>query len=384
MRTTFFKSRILLLLTAMLMLAGPALAVTPANTTIENIATLNFDGLGSPIEASVNITVTLLAQPPTLSRPIDNTIPETDPNTVVYRLTTNANGPDDFLLTQTGYNTANLTGASTEALYYQNGTTTLVLSSTISLGATAAKETTTVGNLTITVPYDGDNTGSNINGLSADDLITIGANDYEIASISENPATGTAIITLKTTLLTQVDPGTLITEYQLFDMFIATVGTVATDGLDANIDVATKAASVANSTLSDTDPQHRTNVSSASFKKYVRNIDTVSGTGTPVDLNGTNFYSAGVTAIPGETLEYALVIETSTTGLTNAVVTDTPPAFTIYQTSTTFYNANGAGEVAITDNASAPFMPLTDTGHNLGTIPGSETWVVKFQVKLEE
>ncbi len=382
MRIKFWLLFLLLLLPTWLMVAE-AQAVTPANTTISNTASLVYDGQATPITASVDVKVSLVPRTPTLSKPTvltqgpdDNSVAESQPSTANYRLTTNSNGPDTFNLTQ-AMSPTNLTGTSGTVTYLQGATPI----TSITLGATAASLAASSGQPSITVPYDGNNGDSAVNGIKVNDLVRIGSdaagNDYIVQGISENPGGGTAIITFTTNLVAGVGIGDLLREYQLFDMKIANVGTAT--GANPYVDVTTTATSTTNGAATVNDV-HRTNVVQIGFAKYIRNVDTPNGSGTPVTLNTHPFFptSGGVTAAPGETIEYALVVTTAAAGLTGGVLTDTAPAFTTYVLSSTYKD----GATLIPDVAGA--LPLLSPGYALGTIVGAQTVIITFQVKLDE
>jgi len=91
----------------------------------------------------------------------------------------------------------------------------------------------------------------------------------------------------------------------------------------------------------------------ASFAKYVRNVTTsAAGTGTAYSYNSINYYPAGVTAKPGDILEYILVSTNSGSGpVSAAVVTDVLP--TSYVTLKA--NAYGSGkEVQYVPDSTVP------------------------------
>jgi hypothetical protein len=378
----------LLALPLLLLSVGGAWASTPANTLIRNTATLTGTGLPAEgITASVEVKIDLVAQKPTLSRPTvltqmpdNSSAAENAAVTVSYRLTTNANGPDTFVISQESYTAVNLSGDS--------GAATYTLTS-IPLGATAVAATAAVGATSITVPYDGTGSGAGgtINGIAQNTLIRIGDYDYTVASVAENPATNLATINLTPALQAAVDQGDPIREYQLFEMKIANSGTVTTGGDPAYLDVSTRATSQANNTLFDADSTtnsagnasdgHRTNVVSIAFNKYVRNDSNTNGSGAFSTFYGQNFYptTGAVTAAPGNVLEYALVITTSAAGLTGGIVTDTVPAFTTYQP--------GSFAVNNTPVADGGTLPLI-AGYPLGAISGAQTIVITFQVKVNE
>jgi uncharacterized repeat protein (TIGR01451 family) len=64
----------------------------------------------------------------------------------------------------------------------------------------------------------------------------------------------------------------------------------------------------------------------ATLTKYVRNVSLPSGSGVPYIYSGVNYYPTGVTAKPGDILEYILVANNSASGAVSAsVVTDILP-----------------------------------------------------------
>ena len=94
------------------------------------------------------------------------------------------------------------------------------------------------------------------------------------------------------------------------------------------------------------------NIGQAGFAKYVRNVTTsAAGTGTPYSYNSINYYTSGVTAKPGEILEYILV-STNTSGTISAsVVTDVLP--TGYISLKTGVYSGGTKDITYVDDAGA-------------------------------
>jgi uncharacterized repeat protein (TIGR01451 family) len=142
--------------------------------------------------------------------------------------------------------------------------------------------------------------------------------------------------------------------------------------------------------------------------KYIRN-DTNAGlnTGTAdINYGGVDYYSdAGdVTANPGDTLEYLIVVANSgAASATATVLTDSVPAFTLIDT-TTFgvdtdfdgaaditdadedLEAQGDGIVYISGNAITVYLGTgaDDTAPGTGgTVTGGTTNAVLFQVDLQ-
>jgi uncharacterized repeat protein (TIGR01451 family) len=271
-----------------------------------------------------------------------------------YTVQSNANGPDTYTIA-TAYDSVNdVTGAAAPTSS----------TASITLGATAAAAIAATGQPVITVPADGVG-GTEVNGLEADDLVVIGGAIYEILSVVDN-ATGTSTITLKSNLGGAMAIGDGIFEYVSFTVDITDVG--AAGGSTNRLDLAT-------TVTSDTDGGEvysldvDINIVAITIQKFVREITgacvttictTTAGT-TNYDNGGgaSTYYDAGVEAAPGDTLEYLLVITTSTASITTALIVDTLPDFTTYVTTTTTLNA-----IAVTDEGGGGF-PL-DSGADDG------------------
>lgn len=343
MKKSFNISHILSLFVIALFVLGisqQSYAAAPANSTITNTASLIYTGISTPITASVDVSVTLVAAAPTLSAPADNTVAEGQPSTVSYTITATSNGPDTYNL-GSGLTPTNLTAPSGTATYTPNAVT---------LGATALIASATLGANTLTVPSDGA-ADSSVNGIVAGDTLVIGANTYTVASVVDN-ATGTSTITLTSNLLANVSIGTLVAEQQTFSMAIASVGAVTATGVAANVSTVTTATSVANAAQTSTDT-HVTNVVEVSFEKLVRNVTTPNGAGATV-INGQNYFltAANISAASGETLEYVIrVTAPAATPIAGAVFTDTVPTFTTYVANSTRLNT-------ITVNGDGATLPL--------------------------
>jgi len=358
-------------------------AVAPANSIITNTASLTYTGLATPITASVDIAVTLVASAPTLSAPADNTVAEGQPSSATYTVTTTSNGPDTYNLT--GVTTpTNLTGNS-------NAAYTPV---SVTLGATAPAILAAAGTSTITVPADGvADATPNVNGIAAGDTVVIEGpagtfTPYTVQSVTDN-ATGTSSITLTGTLSVDAPVGTLIAEQQSFTMDLATVGSVA--GNPASVSVATTATSVANNAMSSSDT-HVTNVLQVTMEKLVRNTTNPNGAGAPVVINGQNYFptAGGVTAVSGDVLEYAIrVTAPAGAAITGATVTDAVPAFTAYVANSTLLNTKSvagdgaasplAGGLVVDDDVPARTAGTAATGN----IAAGNTAVVTFQVTVQ-
>lgn len=341
--------------------AGTAHATTPANTLLQNTAKLVYDGNATGITTSVTVTVELV--PAAVSIAATFSAPNASVNkaenqsySATYVVQSNANGPDTYTVAGVYESTNNVSGAASPT----------TSTASLSLGATAAAASAASGQATITVPSDGASDGA-INGLAAGETVVIAGATYTIDSITDN-ASGTSSIVLTTNLASSLSLGDGIFEYRSFTVDITDVG--ANGGAVNRLDLRT-------TVTSDTTPNPvftfdvDINLVAILVDKFVRNTAgvcaTCGGAGTvSYDADGAGagtsetYYDAGVTAAPGATLEYVLVIQTSTAPITTALITDVLPDFTTYEASSTFLNG-----IAVTDEASGNPFPL-DSGSDDG------------------
>ena len=204
----------------------------------------------------------------------------------------------------------------------------------MTLGATTAAATASIGASAITVPADGTSDAS-INGVEAGDTLVIGGNTYTVSSITDN-ATGTSTINLGSNLTTNVSIADLIAERQTFYYRVtpSAIGSgTVTNTLTADDGVSTAATDDTITTITLTAP-------SVTVTKYVRNVTTgTAGGGTTISYDsgsGSNtYYSSGVTGKPGDVLEYVIQVANAGTGggATDVVINDPVPAYTTYVAS---------------------------------------------------
>ena len=143
------------------------------------------------------------------------------------------------------------------------------------------------------------------------------------------------------------------------------------------------------------------NIGLASFAKYVRNVTVPGGSGTPYAYGGNNYYLAGITAKPGDILEYIMVSTNIGTGTVSAsVVTDSLPTSYVslktggYSGGTDITYVNEAGTASYltaagdTDAASYAAPTLTvnvgtgATSSAGGTIPAGKRVFVLYQITV--
>ena len=338
------------------LLAGAALIpslafATAANTTITNTVTVNYTDAASnaqtPVEASVDISVNLVASAPLLTSPadVDPTTEDTGVN-LVYTITSTANGPDtyDFSSADTPTNMDAVATFTTPSIL---------------LGATTVAAGITAADTVITVPFDGTDDGI-VNGLAAGDTIVIDpTGTAEVATIdsideSTGAASNTVTITLTAGTTNGFTYGTLIGE-QATQTVTVTTDTITT-GTFGTHSVVTTATSV-------TAPNPATAQATATVitvrrpvldvTKYVRNGTTVAFNPLVADItvDGVDYYASGVSGNPTGTMQYLIVIDNSAAGAgtaNNIVVSDPIPQFTTFVASSIELD-DGAGTFVAQD-----------------------------------
>jgi hypothetical protein len=337
-----------------LCLSAPAWANLAANTQIINSATLSYnDGTGTKTAtASVTVTVSLVPSAPNIVAGPAQTTSYSGSATLTdsYTVTGTANGPDTYNITAAVSGSTNTSGA---------GATPTAL--TVSLGGTVttAGSTATV----IVVPSDGV-ANNNVNGIVVGATVVINGDVRTVTAVSDN-ASGTSTITLNAALSGGA-PGTgvLVAEQKVITTTV-TPGTITSSGTDVTVSDKVTIASATTSSVTATSGAVLNTFTSgvATLTKYVRNVSAASGTGTPYVYNSTNyFYSAGVTAKPGDVLEYVLVAtNSSATGSVSAsVVTDSLP--TSYVAFTKGAYTGGTDVTYVNDSGAASYLTANGTG----------------------
>jgi hypothetical protein len=376
--------------------AGSAWANTAANTQIINNATLAYnDGSGvKTLTASVTVTVSLVPAPPNITPGSPQSTSysgSTTKLTNAFTVTATANGPDTYNVTSTITTSTNTSGATTTAE-----------SSTVSLGATV----TTAGSTATVLVVPSDNVvDGKVNGIQAGSTVVVGPDTRSVQGVTDN-ASGTSTITLSTALSAVPAAGVLVAEQKTV-LVDVTAGTISTPGTNITVSKNVTITSTSNSGIAATSGSVTDTYTSgtATFAKYVRNVTTsAAGTGAPYSFNSTNYYLTGVTAKPGDVLEYILVSTNSGTGpVTSSVVTDVLPiayvalnlnAYSPGKEVTyvndsgvlTTYSAASDSDQATYVSASGTLTVYVGTGATNsagGSIPGgNKSVLVLYQVKV--
>ena len=326
---------------------GRALADVAANAQIINQATLTFDDGTGPQTANASVTVTVAHVPgiPTLDSPADDSTAYTGVDTPLdftYTITAGGNGPDTYTLSSVVTGQVNAGGAAA------------TLPANIYLGATITTTGSTVTDLY--VPADGLSDAA-VNGIAAGDTVMV-AGELRTVSGVIDPAAGTAVISLSGALSAAPGAGVAVLEQQTFTLTV-TSGTIVAAGTDITVTAETTAASAAGATPADAVVATFTS-GSATLTKYVRNVTSANGTAGvqtfTVGGSANDYYTGGVTGVPGDTLEYLLLAENAGGGdVTGCTIDDVLPTGFV----TLVTDAYGTDEVTYVDVAGATETTLS-------------------------
>jgi uncharacterized repeat protein (TIGR01451 family) len=116
----------------------------------------------------------------------------------------------------------------------------------------------------------------------------------------------------------------------------------------------------------------------ASLTKFVRNV-TIPVVGTnPFVYNATTYYQSGVTAKPGDTLEYILVASNSgTSPVTASVITDVlPTAYVALKLAA--YGASGQDIKYVSDTSAVSLLTAVSDADQAAYTGGSSTLTVNI------
>ncbi len=334
---------------------GNVWANVAANTRITNNATLSYnDGTATRTStATVTVTVALVPSAPTVTPGSAMSTQYAGASTTLtntFTVTATSNGPDTYGVTSAITASTNTSSAAA---------TVQAASASIALGAsvTLAGCTTTV----IVVPADG-TSNSSVNGIQTNSTVVINGETRTVSAVTDN-ATGTSTITLDAALTTAPAAGVLVAQ-QKSVLVDVTAGNITTSGTNItvtkNITVTSTNSSTATVTSGTVTDTYTSGL--ATLNKYVRNVTTpAAGTGS-YTYNSTTYYSSGITAKPGEVLEYILVAANGGSGaVTASVVTDAIP--TTYVTLQTGVYSSGTRDIAYYDesNGASYYSSASDT-----------------------
>ena len=399
----------LALLVILLCISAPAWANLAANTQIINSADLSyFDGAKTQhATATVTVTVSLVSGAPTIDKGGPYTTSYSGCGTTLidsFLITAGSNGPDTYNLSAAVVPGAPGTQNSTGPSAAPTPPTT-----TVFLGATV----TTVGSYgsVLIVPFDGTiDTPAKVNGIVVGSTVVIktigGDQTKQVNSIQENVPAGFTSITVNSPLSPVPPAGVLVAEQKTVTTTV-TSGCIITSGTDVTVTDTLTATSGSGSGPAMTSGTVLNTYTSgnATLTKYVRNVTTSAPGTLPAFGYGSpsnSYYLSGVTAKPGEILEYLLIAKNTTASgtVSSAVITDAvPTGYVTFKTGEyptakdiTYVDETGAYHyltVAGGDDAGVYVAPnLTvnvGTGATIlagGSIAGNQSVAVLYQVTL--
>jgi uncharacterized repeat protein (TIGR01451 family) len=379
-----------------------AQASTSGGATIYNTVKVTYLYGSTPLFAiaHVSVTVNTVAALPTVTNPLGQTIVAGALVIYNYILKSNSNGTDTYTILASSLTN---TPAGISAATGPSVTASVSLWGGIALGS---------GTGTITVPF-----GSTAGLTAGVSTVQIDTSTYTVAAITPGAAaytnsSGNLVAEVPTTLTLTLISGTAITtgsiiagtqvgEYKTTALTMSfttgTLTTVGTNGTYASHFTITTGALPAALSFTTKDVITTVNYigSVATIAKYVRNVSAPIGSGVFYTYNANNYYLTGVTAKPGDTLEYILVSTNSGSGPVSAcVVTDTLP--TNYVSLKTGVYAGGTKDITYVNEAGTPsYLTATYAASTLtvyvgtgatssagGTISASKNVIVLYQVTV--
>jgi hypothetical protein len=352
----FFR---LALVAVTLLATSQVFANLAATHIIRNEVSVDFSDAANvfvaTVTASTDITVNLVAAAPdaVLDAGASSALSAVSTNgtaTLIFNVTSNANGLDTYEMESEAFTG----GASSNGESVTSGPNTVALGGSTATATLTTFDTTdqtngTAAGTAIVVPADNDGSDANINGFAQGDLIVLGTDSgtFDIVCTVNDltqPTAGNEANATATIWVDQCSVGTahtLAAGDQLGERGTITVditvGTVAgTLNFDADIDYVGGGTGTSITQVVITVVATDLNV-----YKFVRNTDGTLNpacAGTALNclvVDGATYHRSGVTANPGDTLQYAILLFNAGTSAVKVIqVTDDIAAFTTFDTGT--------------------------------------------------
>jgi uncharacterized repeat protein (TIGR01451 family) len=389
----FVQSTLRLGAVATLIAAGSAHALTGGGATIHNAATLTFNG-GQTVTSWVNVSVSTIGTTPTFTVDPGATVSASDTQVINYTITSNANGTDSYSISPNSIDTGVGAPASLTSSV-----------AAITLGATFTSAPSTAVDVdtgTVYVPA-----GSQTN-LSVTDTVILGGFAYTVEAVRPGTIATTAGDTTTPETPTEIDltlasagpvigNGTIPAGEQIGEQGAFTVTLVAGIPTVVGVNGTHEVYIEGNTSALDTGGlvvPYDTSAQLSSITVESGNVTIVKSARNVT--TGGSFATVGVTAQPGDTLEYRIEMTaiSGTGDATGSILTDEIPGYTTYVAGTT--TLDGA---AVTDDAGAgnAAFPLASANGGLGVnsatgaadqvnggvIADGETATVIFQVIVD-
>ena len=354
--------------------ASAAAAGLSADHIIRNTAAVNYaDAAGNAqaeVTSAVNITINLVAATPTVTfNAAESTVDQDALSvnqvvTLAYEIYSNANGTDNYTF-------ADVTGtASGSPGFAPTGITgtTLDLAATVASSVVTGTEddnlATGTNGTAIVVASDSNGDGVSLNGFEVGNFVKVGDAFCIVNGItepgagSEANATSTLYVDFCRVGFSSTGPsgvaktdgglaiGDSVGEIQM--VFLTTTPTAA-GVLDFNVSITDTAVTTTPVVITG---QLTAFAPDLKIRKFVRNITT--GANNPADacntgvvggcvsVDGVIHFATGVTANPGEQLQYAILLYNNGGLTTEILVTDVDVAFTTYDDDSTSLLAKSA------------------------------------------
>jgi hypothetical protein len=372
--------------------AQVAMADVAANHIVRNTATVNYTDAGglNPLSDTdfVDITINLVAAAPDAdfdAAASTQDLAELGINqvvSIVFDVTSNANGVDTYTVdgASSGTGSVSFDGSSPGSPVELGGT---VYSGAAAITAATFPTGADDGGITFTaapilVASDDNSSGNITNGLAVNDFVRISDGVCQVQAVTEDVTVENGSTTLSVDRCVGVTAD-LTAGAQIGEQVQVTLTyTALTAGA---IDITPDFTSVA--VPAETTPATVATIILATdlrIHKFVRNSNAgtnaasvsynpTCGTGTAcLIVAGVEYFKAGVTADPGHTLEYALLVYNAGGIVTNVKVTDPIVAFTSYVVTTTDLVADGTA--ADTTGTDPCLNPLAGAG-SVCTITGT-------------
>jgi len=332
-------------------------AATAANHIVRNTVTVDYQDLGGGAFSSsdtVDITIDLIEAAPdaVLNGTLTDSLNPVSPGevlNVVYTVTSNSNGEDNYTLDVGAGLTlgAGVLATENSPITFDLGATSAAAEIT-GVGVFETGDVAADGGTDISVPADSVNADGNLNGLIVGDIIVLdmstgGDNVCTVNKIED----GTGGLEANDVVIIEVDncslaDGTLAIGDQIGERqdvtLVVTIGAGSAAGtvtVDMDVDF------TGGATPTEVDGTVITVVlADLQIYKYVRNI-TPATTGNAggnactaafdcLSVGGTTYFSSGVTALPTERLEYMVLLYNNAGDVQNVIVTDPFVIFTSY------------------------------------------------------
>ena len=328
-------------------------AATAANHIVRHTVTVNYQDLGAnPFSAvdTIDVTIALVKAAPdavlngTLTDAL-NAVSPGDVVNVVYTVTSNANGEDEYGFENELILDVGVQAISIGPIFFLGATSAAVEITGVTVFETG--DVAADAGTDISVPADSVNADGDLNGIALGDIIVLdmsvgGDNVCTVNRIADGSggAEPNGVVIIEVDNCSQAG-GTLSVGDQIGERKeIQSVVIIGANSNAGTVTVNMKVDYVGGVTPTEVNGTLITVViADLQIYKYVRNITSAAGNATGntctsafdcLNVGGTTYYSSGVTALPIEQLEYMVLLYNNAGDVQNVIVTDPFIIFTSY------------------------------------------------------